>query len=602
MAAPVSIESLLRVSHAALPVVPGYRLRALLGRGGMGVVYAAVREGTEKLVAVKLLRSEIATSANLARFDRERRIQAGMHHPDIATLLDSGETADGTPFLVMEYVEGRPLPDYCEAGPLDLRARVRLFHRVCQVVAAAHDHGVIHRDLKPGNILVTDEGRPKLLDFGIAKLAATEEHLTVTGCRPLTPEYASTEQLRGGPATLASDVYSLGAILGELTGEANEQLTAICRRAMAERPEERYQHARALGEDLMAFLEGRPLSVQVRRPRMRWQAVVVALVLALLPTLQQHWAATETVPTASERDYLVARHLWSKLSVPELHRAERWFRMAVKEDPRSALAHAGLADALYYEGELEGGAPQVRFQEAKVEARRAIELNNRLPLAHAVLGSVLFASELKWPYAEAEFQLALKLDPKNVRAMQGYACMLTRLGRLEEAGFLTKRARQLDPASPILGLLEARIPFFARHFESARDQLQGVLDRDPSFSLAHYWLALCYRFLGQMSEAEAELRKTGLSERGMAVELAWIHGVTPNEWPALLAREKNSPNMVYVAAAAGKLDLAFELLDRAIDQRQTLALGLKTDPRFDPLRGDPRFEARLKRVGLSNLR
>ncbi|WP_321474575.1 protein kinase [uncultured Paludibaculum sp.] len=604
MASPVSIESLLIDSRGRHPHVPGYQLLALLGRGGMGVVYAAAQEGSDSLIAIKLLRGDIATPANLARFGRERRILEQLSHPDVAKLLGAGETPDGTPYLVMEYVEGRSILDYCKARGLDDWQRVRLFHDVCLVVAAAHDRAIVHSDLKPGNILVNAGGRPKLLDFGIAKMMAPgEEGLTVTGFRPLTPQYASIEQLRGGPITLASDVYSLGAILSELAGPGDSGLSAIIRHAMAEQPDARYQTARELAQDVAAYLEGRPLTIAMPPPRLQWKAAAVAVTLALLPALWQHLPGSEPMPSPSERDYLVARHLWNKLSMPELHKAEAWFRLSVQKDPQSSMAHAGLADALYFAGELEGGNPHETFRQAKVEARRAIELNDRSPLAHTVLGSVLFASDLKWAYAEAEFQQALKLDPRCVRAMQGYACMLMRLGRLGEAGFLMKRARLLDPASPILGFVEARVPYYAHRFDVARDLLRGVLDRDPSFSLAHYYLALCYRFLGQTHEAESEMKRANLSNQGLAIELAWIHGrdTTPEQWQQLLATERHNPSMLFAAAEMGRTDLAFELLEEAIAQRQTLVLGMKVDPRFDALRGDPRFPALLRQAGLANL-
>ncbi|MGC4051181.1 MAG: serine/threonine-protein kinase [Paludibaculum sp.] len=286
MATQLSIESLLFTARGAFPKVPGYRMLALLGRGGMGVVYAAVRAGTDKLVAIKLLRTDVATPANLARFDRERRILEQLCHPDIATLLDSGVTPDGTPYLAIDYIEGRSIVDYCQAQSPDLRSRVRLFYEVCLVVAEAHGRGIIHSDLKPSNILVDLDGHPKLLDFGIAKLmAAGEERVTVTGCRPLTPEYASIEQLRGGPITPASDVYSLGAILSELAGGADAVLDSVIRHAMAEQPEGRYQTARELGEDLAAYLAGRPLSIAAKPPRWRRQAIPFALALILIPAL-----------------------------------------------------------------------------------------------------------------------------------------------------------------------------------------------------------------------------------------------------------------------------------------------------------------------------
>src|SRR6185295_4553865 len=155
------------------------------------------------------------------RFVGERQILAGLVHPYIARLYDGGTTEDGVPYFVMEHVEGEDLLTACDRYSIATADRVRLFEKVCEAVQYAHQHLVVHRDLKPANILVTADGTPKLLDFGIAKLLQTEAaaepaNLTVLGVRPMTPEYASPEQVRGEPVTTASDVYSLGVILYEL--------------------------------------------------------------------------------------------------------------------------------------------------------------------------------------------------------------------------------------------------------------------------------------------------------------------------------------------------------------------------------------------------
>ena len=199
-----------------------YRILAELGHGGMGAVYVAERaDGQfEQRVALKLVRGALSIDDHLVRrFLVERQILASLDHPHIARLLDGGITADGLPWFAMECVQGVPLVRYCDSRRLGIEQRVKLFLTVCAAVQYAHRNLVIHRDLKPSNILVTEAGAVKLLDFGIAKLlshGAAEETATQTGPRALTPEYASPEQIRGGPATTASDVYSLGVILCEL--------------------------------------------------------------------------------------------------------------------------------------------------------------------------------------------------------------------------------------------------------------------------------------------------------------------------------------------------------------------------------------------------
>jgi serine/threonine protein kinase/tetratricopeptide (TPR) repeat protein len=210
-----------------------YRLVREVGRGGMGTVYEARRDDAEfeKRVAVKVVRAGLDTEDILRRFRHERQILATLDHPNIARLIDGGTTADGRPFLVMDYVEGVPLTRYCDEHQLPTAERLCLFLAACSAVQYAHQNLVIHRDLKPGNVLVTAEGVPKLLDFGIAKLLDPEapghEGHTVTQLGVMTPEYASPEQARGLPVTTATDVYSLGVLLYELlTGRRPYRITS----------------------------------------------------------------------------------------------------------------------------------------------------------------------------------------------------------------------------------------------------------------------------------------------------------------------------------------------------------------------------------------
>jgi len=278
-----------------------YRIVRELGAGGMGVVYLAVRDdgAFRKTVAVKLLQRSRASASLIQRFHQERQVLANLDHPNIARLLDGGQTAEGLPYYVMEYIEGLTLDRFCDTQKLDLADRIRLFQQVVAAVQYLHNNLVVHRDLKHSNILVTADGQVKLLDFGIAKTQTPiveSPDFTGPANRLLTPSYASPEQIAGAPVSRASDIYSLGIILYELltgrlpftdvaskiSGEtplpsANiredlrrmpettaqlrkrmvgdlDQIVLLCLRRD---PRHRYASAAALGDDLQRFLDGR---------------------------------------------------------------------------------------------------------------------------------------------------------------------------------------------------------------------------------------------------------------------------------------------------------------------------------------------------------
>lgn len=192
-----------------------YRIVQKIGEGGMSMVYQAIRDDDQfrKLVAVKILKRGMDTEQLLRRFHNERQILAHFDHPHIAKLLDGGTTPDGRPYFVMEFIAGESIDTFCDSRRLPVRERLNLFLKICAAVEYAHQNLVVHRDLKPRNILVTADGDPKLLDFGIAKLLADEGDVTAAFLRLMTPDYASPEQIRGDPITTASDVYSLGVVL-----------------------------------------------------------------------------------------------------------------------------------------------------------------------------------------------------------------------------------------------------------------------------------------------------------------------------------------------------------------------------------------------------
>jgi len=307
--------------------VGNYQLASLLGTGGMGSVYLGRRidEQFEHEVAIKVLQTGSSNEHFVERFRAERQVLANLNHPNIAKLLDGGVTGSGMQFLVMEFVRGEQLDTYCDVRQLNIRQRLRLFQKICLAVDYAHHNLVIHRDVKPSNILVTDDGIPKLLDFGIAKVMSAsdmQQPLTLDNHHLLTPEYASPEQVRGEPVSTATDVYSLGVLLyrllcgrrpyrpnndlpsglvqaileespsrpstvldagldesddeqsgaeisaqrqstvGRLSRRLQGDLDTIALMALRKEPERRYASARALHDDIENYLSNRPVSAR----------------------------------------------------------------------------------------------------------------------------------------------------------------------------------------------------------------------------------------------------------------------------------------------------------------------------------------------------
>ncbi len=344
-----------------IPQLGSYTLVEEIGLGGMGAVYLAQRtDGQfERKVAIKMLRPEMATERLAQRLVTERQIQATLNHPNIARVIDGGVSDAGGPYIVMDYIDGKPIDTYCDEHNLGIDERLRLFLVVCDAVTYAHRQLVVHRDLKPSNILVTKRGTVKLLDFGIAKLLQPEDGsrstiVTSTGQFMMTPEYASPEQVRGQPISVASDIYQLGLLLYKLlTGSmphrfTNRSLTDIARvvceeeaqrpstlvteamgqpdkpshtrlgkrlqgdldaivlKALRKEPDERYESVDRLSEDLRRHLSGLPIEAhsgsmvyRLRKfvRRNKWQVAASAFIAISLSA----YAATDYCRAAADR-------------------------------------------------------------------------------------------------------------------------------------------------------------------------------------------------------------------------------------------------------------------------------------------------------------
>jgi non-specific serine/threonine protein kinase/serine/threonine-protein kinase len=385
--------------------VGAYRIVGVLGTGGMGDVFRAVRDDDqyEAEVAIKLMRADVRSSVIEQRFRKERQILAALDHRNIARLLDGGTAEGGAPYVVMELVIGEPIDAFCHARKLGIRERVQLFLQVCAAVSYAHQHLVVHRDLKPGNVLVTADGSVKLLDFGIAKLieanaptdvALAEANATATTLRAMTLEYASPEQVSGAVVTTVSDVYSLGVVLyrlltgrspyrertndvarmaeilsdatptrpSQLEDKLDTDLDNILLMALRKEPARRYASVEQLANDLRSYLAGMPVLARgnsfgyraskfVRRRKVEIAAaslVTCALIGALVFSMREARIA-ERERQVAQQHYDSVRKLANTM-LSQLH--DEMVRESGSLKTRELLVTTSLQylDALYTQG------------------------------------------------------------------------------------------------------------------------------------------------------------------------------------------------------------------------------------------------------------
>jgi serine/threonine protein kinase/tetratricopeptide (TPR) repeat protein len=569
--------------------IGAYRVVRELGGGGMGAAYLAVRadETYEKTVAIKVLKRGMDTEAVLRRFRHERQILAGLDHPNIARLLDGGTTADGLPYFVMEYAEGVPIDRYCDDRHLSIRERISVFRQVCDAVRHAHTHRVIHRDLKPGNILVTADGVPKLLDFGISKVLtadAAESTESTAFSRAMTPQYASPEQMRGATVTTASDVYSLGLLLYELlTGrraynldgltlqqvdqtvcveepvrpstyrrELAGDLDNIVLMALRKDPARRYARVEDLSDDLLRHLDGRPVrarsdDVSYRAGRFlqrhRVRAIEVALLLLLLAAAGVTWWSSRDGPIRSSATV-------ESLAV---------MPFVVKDGgPDADFLSDGLAEGL-----IDGLS---RLPPLKVLSRgtvlgfkgRAVDprsIGRDLHVQHVVLGSLVEANG----QIDLEIEVVDGRDGHRVWAnrysetMAGLSGLRDRLVREVAAGL------RVDPSSAAVVrrhsndseayqlYLRGRYLWNKRTedgFTRGLEYFRQALAKDPRYALAYTGIADCYNLLGiwgAMAPHEAMPKVKEAALAAIAIDntlaeahtsLAFVHWVYDWDWAA----------------------------------------------------------------------
>ena len=415
-----------------------WQLESVLGRGGMGTVYAARRDDrdTHQRAAVKRLHRRWDGSLQAQRFLQERRILAALSHPSLPRMLDHGTDHDARPWFALELVQGESITAWADARQLDLRQRIELFGQVCAAVQHAHEHFVVHRDLKPGNILVDEEGHPKVLDFGVAKRMDDLVGATRTGAfAGFTPEYAAPEQVSGGTISAATDVYALGVVLYQLltgcvpltfnaddlhattqaittrtaarldqaitTGTPHEvdarlqqrgmdlkafrrfvrgDLSRIVQTALAKEPQRRYASVHALASDLERFLQGRTVSVSgdtvAYRARKYVQRNAWGVAMATLAVLVLLAGVAGIAMKTREALAEAARaNRQTRLATHETARAEREALRAQREVERMAAANEFLRSVFAGANPTVSGTPNITLEQALDTALAQMETN-----------------------------------------------------------------------------------------------------------------------------------------------------------------------------------------------------------------------------------
>ncbi|MDX2146963.1 MAG: serine/threonine-protein kinase [Planctomycetota bacterium] len=616
----------------------GYELRREISRGAQGVVYEAHHAATKRLVAVKMLTSgALSTSKQRARFEREVELAASLRHPAIVTIFDSGVTADGRPYVVMELVEGRTLDEHARSlpGPAGSRASQRLvlelMARLCDGVQAAHQRGIIHRDLKPSNVLVDPTGAPKILDFGIARLAGdTRQAAGVTreGDFVGTFAYAAPEQVSGPSDAIdvRADVYALGVVLFQLltgrapyalegsiadivqaivyleapplrtlTPEADADVELIVRTALSKEASRRYQSAGAMADDIRRYLGARPI---LARGDDAWYTLRKAIVRRRIPVM------------------ISVGVLLAAGSVG----AWAWWQISHKNSQKASLADA-LVGSLVQLNQDESNARIATLHDflGEMEEEAGAKLAD-LPLerARVVLSiGMAYLNRSDFTRAERSVRDALALfessagdsDPRTAHARQGLGRVLFAQGRVADAErefreALSVQSRELSPThedslKSMLGVAQSLA--FQRKLDEAKALFEEAIalrraSRGEDTELANYLVGYgnCLRFMGKTTEAkEATMQAVAIVERaeggddwrfGRALSALATYMMDLKQFDeaeTLLKRSlaikekwrgKDDPDLanLYARLARLKRDVARELPDSQEQQRREL--------------------------------
>lgn len=612
--------------------VAHYQIVERLGQGGMGVVYRAEDRRLKRTVALKLLRARGQDDARAKdRLLIEARAAAALDHPNICTIYEVGETAE-QPFIAMGYYSGETLEQLLRRGPLEPSVALDYAAQIARGLAAAHERGIIHRDVKPGNIMITASGVVKLLDFGVARLVDVDvSHENVT---PGTIAYMAPEQVTSRRVDPRTDLWALGVVLYEMctgtrpfVGEhagailysilhdspapvSSARLEPVIQRLLAKDPDQRYQDAGAL----LAELES-PSAIEPSWRKWRRQAAWYGVAAAGIIGLFAAWPGPST-PTVSDRR-IAAQDLYNQGQRDVLFRtasgrrqAQDFFRQSIGVDSTYAPAHAALAHMLVMTAEDTGASRKGALVESAQIARRAIALDSSSAEAHAALGHALLF-DFQFAEAERHFKRAAELDPKLPYLREFFVWLYVFTERPREAMEQANQGRADSPNSPTAIAEQARASMMNGRCDETLELLGRLTYLQPPPARTASIAAQCYAQRKMWQRAIDELRPVAernplqtepwlgfmLARAGHTAEARQIHDKLVSLWQ----RDGGGAfGVAMVNAGFGDLDSAFAWLEKAIDDR-SLRYNIM-EPAFEELRRDPRFDRVRRQLGIPSRR